>query len=163
MATHSQPIPEFVSHLSKTFNPKKQRSGECFGGYTRASEQHLTFMFMSPVVPSFYPCHWTPLTSTWTPTPCDAPFPQEGEPGGSLLNPDFQSDVMETWAEKQHWKADGCTLGNFPTCAGRLWRPSLASHMLLRERGWDEGFSLLMINDFLSACHKGYLGFQSVF
>lgn len=41
MATHSQPIPEFVSHLSKTFNPKKQRSGECFGGYTRASEQHL--------------------------------------------------------------------------------------------------------------------------
>lgn len=40
MATHSQPMPEFVSHLSKTFNPKS-KGQEWFGGYTRPSEQHL--------------------------------------------------------------------------------------------------------------------------
>lgn len=40
MATHSQPMPEFVSHLSKTFNPKS-KGQEWFSGYTRPSEQHL--------------------------------------------------------------------------------------------------------------------------
>lgn len=40
MAAQSQPMPEFVSHLPKTFNPKS-KGQEWFGGYSRASEQHL--------------------------------------------------------------------------------------------------------------------------
>lgn len=40
MATHCQPMPEFVSHLTKTFNPES-KGQEWFGGYTRAPEQHL--------------------------------------------------------------------------------------------------------------------------
>lgn len=40
MATHCQPMSEFVSHLTKTFNPES-KGQEWFGGYTRAPEQHL--------------------------------------------------------------------------------------------------------------------------
>lgn len=92
-----------------------------------------------------------PLTCTWTPTPCDAPFPREGEPGRSVLNlQGLQSDMMETWVEKQHWKTDVCTLGDIFSCVGRLWRHSLASCMLLRiedeMKGFDQSRSMVFFH-----------------
>lgn len=149
METHSQPMPEFISYLSKTFSPKS-KGQEWFGkdqGIWAAPVRSCPQLFLH-----FIHATELPFTCTWTPTSCDAPFSQEGEPGGCVLNPGLQSYVMETWAEKQHWKTDGCTLENLFTCAGRLWRHSLASHMLLRDRGWDEGFWSITINGFLSIC-----------
>lgn len=89
MATRSQPISEFVSHLSKTFNPKKQRSGMLWWIYQGiwAAPVHSC---SCPQLFLHFIHAWTPLTCAWTPTPCDAPFPQEGESGDSLLNPVFK-------------------------------------------------------------------------